>query len=131
MHYATPDKHALQDVLVCIRHNTTLDEVRLLRRPNSEFYLKSPGQMAALFSQYPAALTNTLEVADRCQFELEFGLQDLPAFPTPDGITSEQYLEHLCQQFCLSTIFQTNRRQLALCIMRLKSFEIVGWQITF
>lgn len=98
VHYATPDGHRLQDVLVCIRHLTTLDESLTLRRPNSEYYLKSPAQMAVLFADYPQALENTLRLAERCRFDLHYGLQDLPLFPTPHGLSSQAYLNRLCEQ---------------------------------
>jgi len=98
VHYAVQDGHRLQDVLVCIRHQTTLDEAGVLLRPNSEFYLKPAAEMAALFADHPEALANTRRIAERCRFELGYGLQDLPAFPTPDGLTPIDYLRHLCQR---------------------------------
>ena len=97
VHYATPDQHRLQDVLVCIGHRTTLDQATHLRRPNSEYYLKPAGQMAALFPGQPQALANSLHLAERCHFELDYGLQDLPPFPTPHGMSSSAYLSRLCQ----------------------------------
>ena len=54
--------------------------LRSLRRLNSEYYLKSAVEMAELFPDYPQALANTLEIAERCRFELDYGLQDLPHF---------------------------------------------------
>ena len=98
VHYALPDGHRLQDVLVCIRHLTTLDESLALRRPNSEYYLKSPAQMADLFPGYPQALENTLLIAERCRFELHYGLQELPLFAAPHGLSSQAYLNRLCEE---------------------------------
>ncbi len=98
VHYAERDGHRLQDVLVCIRHNTTLDQATHLRRLNSEYYLKSPAEMAALFPDHPEALANTLRLAERCRFEPRYGLQDLPRYETPDGMSSEAYLRRLCRQ---------------------------------
>ena len=98
VHYATRDGHRLQDVLVCIGQNVTLDEAGRLRRPNSEYYLKSNRQMAPLFSRYPEALRNTLRIAERCQFVLRYGVQDLPSFPTPDGMSATSHLRRLCVQ---------------------------------
>ena len=98
VHYARPDGHRLQDVLVCIRHGVTLDAATGLRRLNSEYYLKSAAQMAALFPDRPAALANTLAIADRCRFELRYGLQDLPPFATPHGMSSSAYLHRLCRE---------------------------------
>lgn len=97
VHYATRDRHRLQDVLVCIRHNTSLDEAGHRLRPNSEYFLKSSDEMALLFSDYPQALANTRHIAERCQFELSFGLQSLPTFPTPDNLSAHAYLEALCR----------------------------------
>jgi error-prone DNA polymerase len=98
VHYATPDGHRLQDVLVCIGHLTTLDASTHLRRLNSEYYLKSAAQMAELFPDHPQAVANTLEIAERCRFELDYGLQDLPHFSTPHGMSSSAYLRRLCQE---------------------------------
>jgi error-prone DNA polymerase len=97
VHYIRQEQHELQDVLVCIRHNTDLENAYHLRRRNSEYYLKSGGQMAQVFVEYPEAISNTLRIAERCQYQLQFGLQDLPAFPTPDGLTAEGYLRQRCQ----------------------------------
>jgi error-prone DNA polymerase len=97
VHYATPDRHALQDVLTCIRHKTTLDECEHLR-PNSEFYLKSGQELMPLFAAYPDALANSARIASMCSFQPEYGLQELPTFPTPGGISADDYLRQLCQR---------------------------------
>ena len=104
VHYAEQSRHRLQDVLVCIRHNTTLDQATPscagtgVRRYNSEYYLKGPAQMAALFADHPAALANTMRLAERCHFDLSYGLQDLPHFETPGGMSGAAYLRRLCEQ---------------------------------
>ncbi len=98
VHYAVPEKHQLQDVLVCIRNLATLDEATHLRRLNSEYHLKSGREMAKLFGDIPQAITNTLAIAERCRFELSYGLQDLPYFPTRHGMSSSAYLRRLCQE---------------------------------
>jgi DNA polymerase III alpha subunit len=64
---------------------TSLDAAGTALRPNSEAYLKSGGRLFPLFRAYPDALANTLHIAERCQFVLQYGLQDLPAFPAPPG----------------------------------------------
>ncbi|MBN1120341.1 MAG: DNA polymerase III subunit alpha [Anaerolineae bacterium] len=97
VHYAEPDGSRLQDVLVCINHHTTLNDSHHLRRPNSEYYLKSQAQMAPLFGRYPEALENSLFIASRCNFELAYGLQDLPRYPTPHQMTASEYLRYLCE----------------------------------
>ena len=96
VHYAIRDQQALQDVLVCIRHHTTLDETTHLR-PNSEYYLKPGAELAPLFRHYPQALSNTLLIAEQCNFELHYGLQALPTFPTPNATLAADYLHQLCE----------------------------------
>ena len=59
VHYHVPRRHRLHDALVAIRHNKTLEETHRERRPNGNFYLKSPVQMAGLFREIPEAVRNT------------------------------------------------------------------------
>ena len=98
VHYAEQAGHRRQDVLVCIGHPPlTLDEAIHQRRFNSSYFLKPAGAMAALFPDRPDALTNSLHIAERCEFELKYGLQDLPHYPTPHGMSSAAYLRRLCE----------------------------------
>ncbi|NLF78550.1 MAG: error-prone DNA polymerase [Chloroflexi bacterium] len=96
VHYATRDRHRLGDILVCIRHNTALEGSAHLRRPNSEYYLKPAAKMRRLFARYPDAVANTVRIAERCQFEPRYGLQDLPAYDIPAGLDARAYLRRLC-----------------------------------
>ena len=98
VHYATKDKHRLQDILVCIKNCTTLDKSGQLRRSNSEFYLKSTGEMSSLFTKYPQALENSLHIADLCNVDLSFSSYRFPEFPLPDGETTSSFLAKLCWQ---------------------------------
>lgn len=98
VHYVMQDGHRLQDVLVCIRNLVTLDEATHLLRLNSEYYLKSGAEMAVLFVDYAQAVANTVAIAERCHFELGYGLQDLPYFPTLHGMSSNAYLRRLCYE---------------------------------
>jgi len=97
VHYHARERHQLQDVLVAIRHRTTLDASHTLRRENSEYYLKSPEEMAALFAEWPEALTNSLRIAERCTFDLAEDLgYHFPDYPVPEGETVDSYLEKVC-----------------------------------
>lgn len=96
-HYAGRDDYRLQDVLVCINHLAALSAAGPWLRPNHEYYLKSPHEMARLFPAWPQALANTLAIAERCQISLDFSCQRLPAFPTPADHTAFSYLYELCQ----------------------------------
>jgi error-prone DNA polymerase len=97
VHYAQQDGHRLLDVLTCIRHNTSLDEAGALLRSNSEYYLKSAKEIQALFADYPDAITNTVCIAERCNFHLHYGLQELPQFPTDNAKSADAMLRDLCK----------------------------------
>ncbi len=84
VHYHHPRLHRLQDVLVAIRHRTTLDASHHLRRPNGCFHLASPSGMADRFAGRPDALVSTLRIAERCSaFDLTADLGY--AFPDFEG----------------------------------------------
>jgi error-prone DNA polymerase len=97
VHYHERARHRLQDVLVAIRHRTTLDASERLRRRNADFYLKSPAQMAALFAEIPEAISNTRGIAERCRFDVTRDLTYcFPDYEAPDGQTADEYLEKIC-----------------------------------
>lgn len=81
VHYHIRARHRVHDVLVAIRHRLTLDTSHQQRRANSEFYLKSAVEMAALFTRYPEAIATTRRIADRCTFNLAHDLEY--RFPRP------------------------------------------------
>jgi error-prone DNA polymerase len=67
VHYHRPELAPLQDVLVAIRHRTTLDASHRLRRPNGCFHLAPPAEVAARFASREDAVGNTLRIAERCR----------------------------------------------------------------
>ena len=98
VHYLTPDRARLQDVMVCIQSLTTVEETNDLRRGNDQAYLKSPAEMTRRFRHYPEAIANTLRIAERCDLDLGLGEYHFPYFPVPDGHTADSYLRQLCEQ---------------------------------
>jgi error-prone DNA polymerase len=99
VHYHVRERHRLNDVLVSIRHRKTLDASHIERRPNSEFYLKRPETMARHFRAYPAAIANTVAIAERCTFDLSSQLPyRLPDYPTPEGATQDGVLRGICER---------------------------------
>jgi error-prone DNA polymerase len=100
VHYHRRERHRLQDVLVAIRHRTTLDGCHRERLPNAEFALRSPQEMAAHFAAYPEAVRNTLVLAERCAaFDLTRDLAYLfPRYPTPPGQTPDDVLTGICRE---------------------------------
>ncbi len=81
VHYIEKDDHDVHDILLCIQTGKLLEEVDRMRFPTREFYLKSPEEMAAIFPYAPEAISNTVAIAERCQFDFDFDTLHLPAYP--------------------------------------------------
>ena len=98
-HYITKDDAYYQDVLMCIQMGKTVDEPGRMRFETQELYLKSEEEMRSLFPELPEAADNTLDIAERCNFDFEFGHYHLPRFKLPQGETdSYEYLRKLCEK---------------------------------
>lgn len=98
VHYINKSDAQTQKILMCIQMNKTLDDSRDFAFETEEFYLKNGDEMSALFPDLPEALENTVKIAEMCDFGFEFDKLFLPAFYPPDGLTSVQYLEKLCEE---------------------------------
>lgn len=96
VHYVYQEQARLQDVLLCIQTGKNIRDPNRLRFPNAQFYLKSPEEMAALFNEVPTALTNSLAIAERCNYDFTFGKLHLPAYEVPNNEDTISYLKHLC-----------------------------------
>ena len=95
VHFLRRSDHKAHDVLLCINTAAKIeDEQRMRYEP--ELYFKSPDEMRAIFRDFPEAITNTLEIADRCNLEIEFGKSKYPEYPVPEGKTRDGYLCELC-----------------------------------
>ena len=78
---------------VCIQEGRSLGDSDRPGRYSEHQYFKSGSDMSSLFEDIPEALSNSLEIAKRCSLDLKFGETFLPAFPVPQGQTTEAYLE--------------------------------------
>ncbi|MGH2534015.1 MAG: DNA polymerase III subunit alpha [Thermomicrobiales bacterium] len=98
VHYCSEGDSPIQDVLVCVQTNTTLNDPKRLKSESNQLYFKGPDEMARLFGDFPEALTNTMRIAEMCNLDLEFKGYHVPAFDVPDGFTPDSYLEHVCRE---------------------------------
>ena len=90
-------RHKLQDVLVAIKHNKTIENSVNYLKANGEFYLKSSRTMSNLFHDLPSAISNTITISERCDFDLSSDLgYELPEPYVPEGYSSLTYLRKLC-----------------------------------
>ena len=90
-----PGRRMLQDVVTCIRHNVTIDQLGDRRERHADRYLKSAEEMHRLFARYPEALARTLEIADRCRFSLDELKYQYPEERDDPALTPQQTLEKL------------------------------------
>ena len=135
VHYHVPERHRLQDALVAIRNNKSLEETHQERRPNSHFHLKSSSEMATLFKDCPEALSNTLLVAERCSFDLTRDLgYKFPDYPVPHGHTQLSYLEELCHQAAIRRYGRINwrvRKRLSDEFRLIKKHNLAGFLLIY
>ncbi|HET6748593.1 MAG TPA: DNA polymerase III subunit alpha [Actinomycetes bacterium] len=92
LHYTHKGDAGPHEVLLCIQTGAVLADPKRFKFETEEFYLKSPAEMRVLFADHPEACDNTLEVAERCNVELQFGANLLPHFEVPEGQTLESWL---------------------------------------
>ena len=98
-HYLTREDAPTQDILSCIGKATTLSDPTRQRMEGTEFYMKSEQEMRELFSWCPEACDNTLEVADKCDFELDWDSMYLPSYPgLKPGETAEERFREECEK---------------------------------
>lgn len=88
------DDFEAHETRVCIGEGRTLDDPRRPRHYSDQQYLKSATEMWELFADLPEALENTVEIAKRCNIEVQLGKYFLPDFPTPGGMGIDDYLRH-------------------------------------
>ncbi|AEB07303.1 DNA polymerase III, alpha subunit [Coriobacterium glomerans PW2] len=98
-HYLTRADAPVQDLMLCIGTNAKMDDPNRMRMQGSEFYMKSEEEMRALFPYCPEALDNTVELAERCEVELDWDSIILPRFPGLDeGETHESQFRRECER---------------------------------
>ena len=97
VHYLTRDHYDDHKALLCVQTKSTLLEPKLTFDTN-EFFLKESTEMAADFAEWPESITTTLEIAERCEVEIELGKMLIPRFAAPDGEGEDSYLRRLAEQ---------------------------------
>jgi DNA polymerase-3 subunit alpha len=98
VHYLREGDHKPHDILLCIGTGKSVNDAQRLRYHGDQFFMKSAEQMAAIFKDFPEALTNTLRIAERCNVEIKSGVNHLPKFDVPEGYTLDGYFEHVVRE---------------------------------
>jgi DNA polymerase III subunit alpha len=94
VHYLRREDFDNHSALLCVQTKSTLEAPKLSFDTN-EFYLKDSGEMASSFAEWPEAVPTTLEIAERCEVEIELGKLLLPRYPAPDGEEPEAMLRRI------------------------------------
>jgi len=84
IHYIDKEDANAHDILLCIGTGKKKSDEDRMRFQTQEFYMKSPDEMAELFSEYPDAISNTVELAQRCNFRIDFPGPKLPSVDVPE-----------------------------------------------
>ncbi|TAN64408.1 DNA polymerase III subunit alpha [bacterium] len=92
-HYLKKEDARVHEILLCIQTGQTMNTPNRFKFSTDEFYLKSPDEMKAAFSEVPEAITNTIVIAERCGFDMKLGEIHLPDFPLPLGETLDTFIE--------------------------------------
>lgn len=96
-HYINKADSKMQYALICVQTNKRLSDPDTLEFETDEFYVKSTEEMYDLFSYIPSACENTVKIAEKCNFDYEFGHTKLPKYESPDGTPNQQFFEKLCR----------------------------------
>jgi DNA polymerase-3 subunit alpha len=127
VHYLDADDAFPHEALLCIQSGDTLKNPNHWRFDTNEFFFKSPEEMALDFPGLEHALARTLEVAERCNVELELGRVLLPTFPVPDGRDAFDYLVELCEKGLVRRYGKTTPELVDRLRFELKTIQEMGF----
>jgi DNA polymerase-3 subunit alpha len=97
-HYLNNEEAEAHDILLCIQTGKSVGDPNRLRFSTNEFYFKSGTEMALDLGEFPEALDNTLNIAQRCHYEMEFGQYKYPVFQVAENLSLEEKLEKEARQ---------------------------------
>ena len=97
-HYLTKKDAIYHEAILCLQSNTKLDDPNRRKFPTNEFYFKSTEEMKAAFSYIPEAISNTVDIANKIDFEMEFNNIHMPKFPVPKEETETSYFEKIARE---------------------------------
>ena len=92
VHYIDKEDAEMQDVLMCVQMQKTIDDPDRMKFSCDEFYFKTYDEMAQIFPNNLDALENTLEIADKCDYGFTYGHYLFPKYVPADGSTPKDYL---------------------------------------
>lgn len=98
-HYIKKEDAKAHELLLCMQTKNTMNDANRFKFNGPEYYLKTNEEMRELFSYVPEACDITSEIANKCNFDFEFGNYHIPAYETPEGFKdSTEFFRHLCEK---------------------------------
>ncbi|HEY1731272.1 MAG TPA: DNA polymerase III subunit alpha [Terriglobales bacterium] len=97
-HYLCEDDSHAQDVMLCIQTGKSIHDTNRLKFTGNQFFVKSPAEMAKVFSGYERVLARSMEIAERCNVRLEKVKDPFPQFEVPSGYSIPDYFEHVTRE---------------------------------
>ena len=95
-HYIEKSDSEMQRALICVQTKKVFGDDDVLEFKTDNFYVRTTEEMAEIFAHVPEAVTNTVKVAAKCDFDFEFGVTKLPHFTTPDGSDNVAFFRKIC-----------------------------------
>ena len=122
-HYLCGEDSKAHDVMLCVQTGAKVHDAERFRFDSDQFFVKSADEMATIFPDSPSVLQRTMEIAERCNFQLNPVDNPFPEFAVPPGHTIDSYFEEVCREG-LRKRLETSIRQLELRgVLRSKPHE--------
>ncbi|MBN1864583.1 MAG: DNA polymerase III subunit alpha [Victivallales bacterium] len=98
VHYLKREHAKAHELMLCIQTRSTMESDKRFRFSSDQFYFRSPEEMAELFADTPEAISNTIEVAEKCNLVIPMApeVNHYPVFDVPEGISRKDYLRNIC-----------------------------------
>ena len=110
-HYLNKQDAEAHDILLCIQTGKNIKDENRLKFSNDQFYLKSPSEMLSDMPGFEEAISNTIYIANKCNYSMEFGIYKYPEFHVPNGTTLDQILTDRAVQGLNKRLEQKQKRQ--------------------
>lgn len=99
VHYVHQGDDVLQDIMICLQTGAKINDINRMKIDTDELYFKSKEQMLQKLNKYNDAILNTVEIARKCNLNMEFGVFKFPDYKIPENEKSiETYLRTLVYQ---------------------------------
>ena len=99
VHYLRKEHAKAHEIMLCIQTGSKLDDPKRFRFSGPEYYFKSPAEMHEIFKEIPEAVSNTVDIAARCDIKFKFA-PDVNHYPVYEinepGVTEKEFLRNIC-----------------------------------